>query len=806
MNKMLTINPVFEVPWERSGVIAPGLPILPHGVERYPVPGGGSRAVPIYAGDEIIILDREGLQEGELVFFAPDRTSDAARLGANGHGRPEATIQTLASGSRSGAKVLKALSTAGFKIDKGDGIRIFAEGSRPGDMENFTADSDGLLIVAAPGCPMLPQAQDAPTELILYVRRLNPAPGKEDIGPPDPLADPLQDINIQPGNAVSYEVKKGEYIQILDIKGRECSDFQAFSLRALDNGLEREIDPTTTRSLNGGLYPNPGMFSKYWTVDQEPLAEVVQDTCGRHDTFGLACTARYYEDLGYPGHVNCSDNINRNLSNNYGIRPRAGWPAINYFFNTILDDTNAISMDDPWSRPGDYVLLRALSDLVCVSTACPCDVDQANGWNPTDIQVRTYKSGEDFRPSIGYRKSAEAEVEETKKTGFHDCFARHTRDFVEYNGYWLPNTFANHGTLEEYWAVREKTAIMDLSPLRKYEVTGPDAEKLLQMCLTRNIKKLSVGQVMYSAICYEHGGMMDDGTIYRLGEMNFRWIGGNDTSGLWLREQAQKHGLNAWVRSSTDQLHNIAIQGRNSRDILDKVFWTHPQQATIQELGVFRLTIGRVGDIRGTSVVISRTGYSGELGYEIFCHPKDAPEIFDKVWEAGQEFGLTPLGLAALDMMRIEAGLIFAGSEFDDETDPWEAGIGFTVPLKSKEDDFIGRAALEERKAHPHRKLVGFEVEGGVVPVPGDCVRIGKAQVGTITSAIKSPILGKVIALGRVSVPCAEPGTPIEIGQLDGQQKRLKATVSTFPHFDPTKERVKGNYPEEITPRSVASI
>ncbi|MEO0620578.1 MAG: aminomethyltransferase, partial [Pseudomonadota bacterium] len=175
-------------------------------------------------------------------------------------------------------------------------------------------------------------------------------------------------------------------------------------------------------------------------------------------------------------------------------------------------------------------------------------------------------------------------------------FAAHTRDFVEYNGYWLANTFTNHGAIDEYWAVREKAAVMDLSPLRKYEVTGPDAEALMQLCVTRNMKKLSVGQVSYTAMCYEHGGMIDDGTVYRLGDTNFRWIGGNDTSGLWLREQAQKHGLNAWVRNSTDQLHNIAVQGRLSREILSQIFWTPPTQPTIDELPWFRLTIARVGD------------------------------------------------------------------------------------------------------------------------------------------------------------------------------------------------------------------
>ncbi|MEO0992932.1 MAG: DUF1989 domain-containing protein, partial [Pseudomonadota bacterium] len=620
-----------------------------------------------------------------------------------------------------------------------------------------------------------------------------PGPGKGGLAPPDPLADPVHDINIQPGDAKAYEVAKGEFIQILDVQGRECSDFQAFSRAALDRGLEREIDPTTTRSLMGSLYPAPGIFSKYWSVDHEPLVEIVQDTCGRHDTFGLACTARYYEDLGYPGHLNCSDNMNADLAR-YDVRPRGGWPAINFFFNTMLDDTNAIGMDDPWSRPGDYVLLRALTDLVCVSSACPCDIDPANGWNPTDIQVRSYGAGEDFRRSIGWRKTPEAPVEETKETGFHACFARHTRDFAEYNGYWLANQMHGHGAIAEYWACREKAAVMDLSPLRKYEVTGPDAEALMDLCVTRNIARLSVGQVVYTAMCYEHGGMIDDGTVFRLGDTNFRWVGGNDTSGLWLRDQAEARGMNAWVRASTDQLCNIAVQGPKSREILASVVWTAPTQPTIEELGWFRFTVARTGDFHGASVVVSRTGYSGELGYEVFCHPKDAEAVFDAIWAAGEPHGMVPLGLAALDMLRIEAGLIFAGYEFSDQTDPFEAGIGFTVPLKSKQADFIGRAALEERKAHPQKRLVGLEVEGGTVPSKGDCLRIGRAQVGEITSAMRSPILGRVIALARVDVTHAEEGTAIEIGQLDGLQKRLAARVCRFPHFDPTKERVKGNY------------
>lgn len=789
------MNQYFHYPesGERHGVLTPGVPILPTGMERHPVPGGGSRAVRIDKGDEITITDREGLQQAELAFFSPDGKSDAGLIGAEGDGAASGIQQTLATGGPSGQRVLRALQTAGFDIGSADAVRVLGDGSRPGDSETFHAQSDGLLIVAAPGEPMLPEAQNTPTEIVLYIRRANVGEGKPDVTAPDPLADPLNDLNIQPGTAQTYEVKAGEFIQVVDVKGRECSDFQAFSRRGLDRGMEHEIDPTTTRSLMGSLYPMPGLYAKYYSVEQEPLLEVIQDTCGRHDTFGLACTARYYEDLGYPGHANCSDNMSAQLAK-HGVRPRAGWPAINFFFNTLLDDANAIGMDDPWSRPGDYVLLRALTDLVCVSTGCPCDVDPANGWQPSDIQIRVYGENEDFKRSVGWRKTPEGDVEETKETGFHGCFGRHTRDFVEYNGYWLPNTMHSHGAVAEYWACREKAAVMDLSPLRKYEVTGPDAEELMQVCVTRNMKKLAVGQVVYTAMCYDHGGMIDDGTVFRLGETNFRWIGGNDDSGLWLRKQAEERGLNAWVRTSTDQLHNIAVQGPLSREILSKVFWTPPAQPTIEELGWFRFAVARVGDFHGIACVVSRTGYSGELGYEVFCHPKDAEAVFDAIWAAGEPMGMAPLGLEALNMLRVEAGLIFAGYEFSDQTNPFEAGIGFTVPLKSKEDDFIGRTAIAERKEHPQRRLVGLEFEGGTIPSTGDCIRVGKAQVGEITSAVKSPILGKVIALARLDVTHVEMGATIEVGQLDGQQKRLKATIVPFPHFDPKKERVKGNY------------
>ncbi len=331
---------------------------------------------------------------------------------------------------------------------------------------------------------------------------------------------------------------------------------------------------------------------------------------------------------------------------------------------------------------------------------------------------------------------------------------------------------------------------MDLSPLRKFEVLGPDAEMLMQRAVTRDVRKLAVGQVTYTAVCNETGGMLDDATVYRLGDDNFRFVVGDPYTGVHLTALAEAESMRAWVKPSTDELHNLAVQGPNSREILRRLVWTPPTQPELGELRWFRLLIGRIGAPDGIPIVVSRTGYTGELGYEVWCHPDDGPAVWDAVWEAGGDQGLKPLGLSALDMLRIESGLIFAGYEFDDQVDPFEAGIGFAVALDS-EDDFVGKEALEERKAHPQRKLVGLELAGQETAAHGDCVHVPgeRASVGVITSATRSPVLRKNIALCRIAVQHAEPGTEIEVGKLDGQQKRIPATVVPIPFYDPEKKR-----------------
>ncbi|WP_126977270.1 DUF1989 domain-containing protein [Frigidibacter oleivorans] len=767
----------------------PGQPALPPGVERHRVPAGGSVTLRLAAGEALELVDIEGGQVCELSFVTRDGRFRTGALGLAGDGPAGALQALLAAADGSGRRLAAALLRAGADPAQGRALRLFGPDSRAGDRVRMTAAEPGLLIAVAPRPPAAPDSAETATPLHLFVTR---APGRRAYADrlPDPLAEPLTDLRIRPASARAFTVRAGEWIQVIDVDGRQCSDFQCFDARKLDRGIEHALDATITRTLTGRSYPAPGLPSKAFDRDFQPLVEIVQDTVGRHDAFATACNARYYEDQGYPGHPNCSDNFNAAL-NPFGVAARKGWEALNFFYNTGVDHLNQLYFDEPWSRPGDYVLMRALTDLVCVSSSCPDDIDPANGWDLTDIHIRTYSGRETFQRAVAWRMTPDAEPELTRETGFHAALAPHVTEHVEYRGFWLPQE-TRAGRIAEYRACREAAAVIDLSALRKYEVTGPDAGALLQWCLTRDVSKLSVGQVVYSAMCYDHGGMVDDGTLFRMGEMAWRWIGGDDASGLWLREQAGRMGYRAWVRSSTDRLHNIAVQGPASREILRDLVWTAPNRVPLADLDWFRFTVGRIGGFEGIPVVVSRTGYTGELGYEVFCDPKDAGRVLEAVMAAGAPHGLIPMGLAALDMLRIEAGLVFAGHEFTDRTDPFEAGLGFAVALKGKADDFCGRAAIEPRKAHPRQVLAGLALQGRDAVAHGDGVFLGRAQVGVVTSATHSPVLGRQIALARLEPVHAAQGTRLEVGRLDGQMKRIPAEVTGLAQYDPQKLRPRG--------------
>lgn len=763
-----------------------GLRPVEPGREDYRVAGGGATVVALEAGDELTVTDKDGRQPGQLTVLAPSGGEDFAALGVRADTDAGGLAALTRRASADAAAVLALYSAHRVDPRAARAVSLFGDSSWAGEAATFVAERNAIVTVVAPGEAMAVDRQDPPSDLWLTVRRSTIRPAVAPLLPP-PLADPVLDLRIERATACSYHVRAGEYIQVIDIEGQQCSDFLAFDEHALDDGRERGLDATATRTFMGRAYPAPGLFSRFFDSDMRPLVEVVRDTVDRHDTFGLACNTKYYEDLGYPGHVNCTDNFNRQLTP-YGIARRAGWPAINFFYNSRISRDNVLHLDEPWSRPGDYVLLRALTDLVCASSACPDDIDPSNGWNPTDIQIRTYAAKQTFSRAVAHRVTPDAEPVLTRETGFHPRTSALTRRMTEYRGYWLPTSYSSAGVEEEYWACRERAVVMDLSPLRKFEVLGPDAEALLQATVTRNIRKLTVNSVVYTALCNETGGMIDDATVFRLGRDNFRFIGADDYDAVWLREQAARLGLRVWVKNSTDHLHNLAVQGPASRDLLRPLIWTAPAQPTFEELTWFRFSVARIGGGDGIPIIVSRTGYSGELGYELFCHPGDATAMWDAVWEAGIPYGLTPLGLEALDMVRIESGLAFSGYEFDDSVDPFEAGIGFTVAL-SKPDDFVGRAALERRKAAPQRVAVGLELDGNEPAAHGDGVYAGRQQVGVVTSATRSPVLRKNVALARVAVEYAAAGTHLEIGKLDGYSKRIAAWTVAVPFYDPGKTR-----------------
>ena len=771
-------------------MIVSGRPVLVRGLrpedpflETYVVRPGGATVFALAPDERMTVVSPDGGQVAEVTVLGADGRDAASALGARADA--PATVVRAARAAGDGNLLVLELAARGLDPAEATAIPLFGEWSPPGSSQSFRAERPVTVVVAAPAGRIVDGAPP-PSELLVEVRRTTPRTYEQQELPP-PLAEPRLDVRVDAATALAYEVRAGEFIQVIDVEGKQCSDFLAFHRRKLEAGRERGLDATTTRSLMGHAYPQPGLHGKFYDVDQEPLIEVVRDTVGRHDAFGLACTAKYYEDKGYPGHVNCTENFNGQVTP-YGIAPRAGWEALNFFYNTGFDASNVFVMDEPWSRPGDYVLLRAMSDLVCASSACPDDIDPANGWQITPIHVRVYAPDNRFSLAIAHRVTADADPVLTKETSFHPRTSELTKSFVEYRGYWLPHCFDNEGAIAEYWACREKVAIMDLSPLRKWEILGPDAETLIQRAITRDARRLSIGQVTYTALCNETGGMIDDATVYRLGQDNFRFVGGDEYDGIWLKELAERLDLKVWVKPSTAELHNVAVQGPESRELLAKIVWTPPTQTSLEDLTWFRFTIGRIGAYDGIPIVVSRTGYTGELGYEVWCHPSDGPAVWDAIWEAGAERGLTPLGLEALDMLRIEAGLIFAGYEFDDQVDPFEAGIGFAVDLRT-DDDFVGRAALEERQAHPQRTLVGLELEGNETAGHGDEVYVGRQRVGVVTSGTRSPILKKNVALCRMAVQYSELGTAVEVGKLDGLQKRIPATVVRFPFYDPEKTR-----------------
>lgn len=606
---------------------------------------------------------------------------------------------------------------------------------------------------------------------------------------PEPLGEVSDEFTIPRGTARAYEIAKGEFVQIIDVEGQQCSDFVAFRSRELESGTEMLIDSTATRSMVRQTCPQPGLFDKFFDQDLNPMLQVVQDTCGRHDTFRAACTARGYEERGFPGHVNCSDNISESVSP-YGVACRDAWPAVNFFWNTWVDPhTGHTLTEESYSRPGDYVAMRAMTDLTCVSTACPDDIDPINGWNPTDIHVRIYKPTLPIRRAVAYRVKEDAQMTISRDSAFHPRTSALTDEFAPARDLWIPSSFPSVGSIGEYWACRENVALQDMSSLRKYDVVGPDAEKLLQKLLTRDVSRLAVWRGSYALLCDETGSVVDDGTLFRLAPHLFRWCCGSEKSARRIEALVAEEDLQVRLLDMSDALANVALQGPKSRELLSNLVFTQPHVPSLDQLQWFGVSVARLRDREGVPFMLSRTGYTGELGYELFCSQTDAVEIWDALMEEGQDFGICPMGTAALDMIRIEAGLAASGTEFGSGHDAWESGLGFAVDLRK--EDFTGRAALERNARDPRRLLKGLIFEGDDVPLAGTDVFVGECQVGVVTSATRSPRLGRGIAMARLAVEYSATGTALDVGMMDGHMKRLPALVSDIPFIDPKRERAR---------------
>ncbi len=749
---------------------------------RVDISCGQTAKFSVEPGDIISVTNIDGAASLLLTAMA----ADTLNLTPTGLGLDEAQTTTVDTTTFDAREMSAKLTSRGVSWDEASAVSIFDSATLAGEVFLFKPQVRTTVYAMAPMEPGF-LSRGGGGRFMIETQRTSQTTNGDLL--PEPLGKVIDEWRVDRGTAFAYEVKKGQFVQVIDIEGQQCSDFMAMRTDALNDGVERYIDSTVSRTMVRGAYPQPGLRDKFFDQDMQPLIAVRQDTVGRHDTFALACTARGYEERGFPGHLNCSDNISAVYAR-YGIKSRKAWPAINFFFNSWMDTgSNVLASDEAWSRPGDYVAMQALTDLVCVTTACPDDVDPINGWNPTDIQVRIYEEDTSITHAISRHAQPDDVAQLTQHTPFHPRTSKLTSNYSVGRNSWLPVQYDATGATEEYWACRNAATLQDTTSLLKYDVMGPDAEQLLQHCMTRNVSKLAQHRALYALMCDARGSVIDDGTLFRLEPAVFRWCCGSENSALHLREQAEELGLQVWIRSLTAKMPSLALQGPKSRDILSDIVFTQPHRPSLDNLAWFGFTIARLRDRDGPVFMLSRTGFTGELGYEVFCDAADALSIWDGSMEAGADKGLVPMGGEALNMLRTEAGMMIAGAEFGPDSDAFESGLGFAVDFKK--DAFIGREALERNAAAVRRKLVGLHFNGNEHVAHGDPVFDGREQIGVITSAVQSPAMGHVIAMARIAIENSDEGTALEVGRLDGHMKRLPCVVSSLPFLDPKREKAR---------------
>jgi aminomethyltransferase len=344
-------------------------------------------------------------------------------------------------------------------------------------------------------------------------------------------------------------------------------------------------------------------------------------------------------------------------------------------------------------------------------------------------------------------------------------------DFMDWEGWYWPNHFGD--PVAEHQAVREAVGVWDESPLRKWDFSGPDALAAADRIFTNDMLGLDVGQVRYAPFCDENGKMVGDGTVFKFTDTSCWVITALDSD---LEHFADVVGdMNVEIEPITEKLPHVQLQGPRSREVLADL-----TDEEVESLGYFRffphqVHVGRV------PCWVSRTGYSGELGYELFCDPDYAEEL----WQTLTEAGAKPYGLAAVETLRIESGLIFIGYDyFPHETDPFDMSLDKVIRLDR--GDFHGKAALVETAKNPPRRLVTLVGDDGDVPEYGAAVTKDGEPVGTLTSPCESPTLAKVIGMAVLDSGHASKGESLEVALGDGT---THATVDDFPIYDPEKRR-----------------
>ena len=375
-------------------------------------------------------------------------------------------------------------------------------------------------------------------------------------------------------------------------------------------------------------------------------------------------------------------------------------------------------------------------------------------------------------------------------------------NYREWSGFYAVSVYEMHHE-HEYNAIRNACAMIDVSPLYKYRISGSDATKFVNRVITRNISKVKIDQVIYCCWCDEQGKVIDDGTISRLGENLYRWTAA-DPSIRWFHQNAL--GLHVRIEDISAEVAAIALQGPTSGRLLLKA-----AEADIANLKYFRLAHGKIG---GVEVDISRTGYTGDLGYEIWMPWNDAPRVWDALMENGRQFDVHAAGMLALDVARIEAGLIMIEVDYtsskralieSQKYSPYEIGLGKMVDLKK--EHFIGREALAaESKGGSKRWLMGLDINWEDVeriydsfglgpqvqstasrtPVP---VYRGGLQIGKATSTTWSPTLKKMVALASLNREHAAAGTELQMElTVEAVRHKVRATVRELPFFNPPRK------------------